>query len=394
MCGRSRTAFLCLGACLLVANSVLGGKSSGQNGISDEQKDNTTVFTKILDSLLDGYDNRLRPGLGERVTEVKTDIFVTSIGPVSDHDMEYTIDVFFRQSWKDERLKFKGPMAVLRLNNLMASKIWTPDTFFHNGKKSVAHNMTMPNKAVANYRGRHAAVYHEDKLETKMFASLKNKQRPCVSLISTHVSFAEKDGGLRPHCVFIIYAYTRAEVVYVWTRGAAQSVVVAEDGSRLNQYDLMGQSVDSGVVQSSTGGVDLAKIEMSDTSMLSCSRPSEFHIKLNWHHETRRSRGSRGGVRARAAEEEIEVIFQAWLLADFLSFISKKNHDPVLDVSKACTLPRPQQTAVSRKKDCMLPARYQSAVSSFVAGEYLAANMPDVIQVLVKSEGVKMQDSK
>lgn len=39
----------------------------------------------------------------------------------------------------------------------------------------------------------------------------------------------------------------------MWTRGAAQSVVVAEDGSRLNQYDLMGQHVDSGVVQSSTG---------------------------------------------------------------------------------------------------------------------------------------------
>lgn len=37
-------------------------------------------------------------------------------------------------------------MNILRLNNLMASKIWTPDTFFHNGKKSVAHNMTMPNK--------------------------------------------------------------------------------------------------------------------------------------------------------------------------------------------------------------------------------------------------------
>lgn len=62
------------------------------------------------------------------------------------HIQEYTIDVFFRQGWKDERLKFKGPMTVLRLNNLMASKIWTPDTFFHNGKKSVAHNMTMPNK--------------------------------------------------------------------------------------------------------------------------------------------------------------------------------------------------------------------------------------------------------
>jgi len=101
----------------------------------DEAKNNITIFTRILDRLLDGYDNRLRPGLGDSITEVFTNIYVTSFGPVSDTDMEYTIDVFFRQKWKDERLKFKGPMNILRLNNLMASKIWTPDTFFHNGKK-------------------------------------------------------------------------------------------------------------------------------------------------------------------------------------------------------------------------------------------------------------------
>nr|KAF6446781.1 gamma-aminobutyric acid type A receptor subunit alpha1 [Rousettus aegyptiacus] len=67
--------------------STLTGRSYGQPSLQDELKDNTTVFTRILDRLLDGYDNRLRPGLGERVTEVKTDIFVTSFGPVSDHDM-------------------------------------------------------------------------------------------------------------------------------------------------------------------------------------------------------------------------------------------------------------------------------------------------------------------
>ncbi|KAJ3587401.1 hypothetical protein NHX12_010999 [Muraenolepis orangiensis] len=53
-------------------------------------------FTRILDRLLDGYDNRLRPGFGGSVTEVKTDIYVTSFGPVSDVEMEYTMDVFFR----------------------------------------------------------------------------------------------------------------------------------------------------------------------------------------------------------------------------------------------------------------------------------------------------------
>lgn len=38
--------------------------SYGQTSLQDEIKDNTTIFTRILDRLLDGYDNRLRPGLG------------------------------------------------------------------------------------------------------------------------------------------------------------------------------------------------------------------------------------------------------------------------------------------------------------------------------------------
>ncbi|XP_010212208.1 PREDICTED: gamma-aminobutyric acid receptor subunit alpha-1-like [Tinamus guttatus] len=226
----------CLWAWSLLLNA-LTERSYGQTSLQDEIKDNTTVFTRILDRLLDGYDNRLRPGLGERVTEVKTDIFVTSFGPVSDHDMEYTIDVFFRQSWKDERLKFKGPMTVLRLNNLMASKIWTPDTFFHNGKKSVAHNMTMPNKLLR---------ITED--GTLLYTMRLTVRAECPM----HLEDFPMDAHACP-LKFGSYAYTRAEVVYEWTREPARSVVVAEDGSRLNQYDLLGQTVDSGIVQSSTG---------------------------------------------------------------------------------------------------------------------------------------------
>ncbi|XP_061745800.1 gamma-aminobutyric acid receptor subunit alpha-5-like isoform X2 [Nerophis ophidion] len=123
-----------------------GACQSSQEAQKEAAADDSTVYTRILDGLLDGYDNRLRPGLGENVTEIWTNILVTSFGPVSDTEMEYTIDVSFHQSWKDERLRFKGPMAILRLNNLLASNIWTPDTFFLNGKKSIAHNMTTPNK--------------------------------------------------------------------------------------------------------------------------------------------------------------------------------------------------------------------------------------------------------
>ena len=50
-----------------------------------------------------------------------------------------------------------------------------------------------------------------------------------------------------------IDAYPNSEVVYVWTNGTTKSVVVAEDGSRLNQYHLMGQTVGTENISTSTG---------------------------------------------------------------------------------------------------------------------------------------------
>uniref|UniRef100_A0A673LCP8 Gamma-aminobutyric acid receptor subunit alpha-2-like n=1 Tax=Sinocyclocheilus rhinocerous TaxID=307959 RepID=A0A673LCP8_9TELE len=201
---------------------------------TDAFKNNITLFTRILDRLLDGYDNRLRPGLGDRVTTVKTDIYVTSFGPVSDTDMEYTIDVFFRQSWKDERLKFEGPMNILRLNNLMASKIWTPDTFFHNGKKSVAHNMTMPNKLLR---------IQDD--GTLLYTMRLTVHAECPM----HLEDFPMDFRSCP-LKFGSYAYTTTEVTYTWTKNASNSVV---ESSRLNQYDLLGQTVGNETIRSSTG---------------------------------------------------------------------------------------------------------------------------------------------
>ncbi|XP_034033602.1 gamma-aminobutyric acid receptor subunit alpha-3 isoform X1 [Thalassophryne amazonica] len=205
--------------------------------LPDDSKDNITIFTRILDRLLDGYDNRLRPGLGESVTEVRTNIYVTSFGPVSDTDMEYTIDVFFRQSWRDERLKFDGPMQVLPLNNLLASKIWTPDTFFHNGKKSVAHNMTTPNKLLRLVDN-----------GTLLYTMRLTIHAECPM----HLEDFPMDAHACP-LKFGSYAYTNKEVIYLWTQGDERSVAVAEDGSRLNQYDLLGHVIGKETISSSTG---------------------------------------------------------------------------------------------------------------------------------------------
>ncbi|XP_060792508.1 gamma-aminobutyric acid receptor subunit alpha-3-like isoform X1 [Neoarius graeffei] len=223
---------------MLLEPSLQNGAVAGhREPLPDDSKDNITIFTRILDRLLDGYDNRLRPGLGESVTEVRTNIYVTSFGPVSDTDMEYTIDVFFRQSWRDERLKFDGPMQVLPLNNLLASKIWTPDTFFHNGKKSVAHNMTTPNKLLRLVDN-----------GTLLYTMRLTIHAECPM----HLEDFPMDAHACP-LKFGSYAYTNNEVVYIWTADDDKSVSVAPDGSRLNQYDLLGHVIGKETISSSTG---------------------------------------------------------------------------------------------------------------------------------------------
>ncbi|XP_004681371.1 PREDICTED: gamma-aminobutyric acid receptor subunit alpha-4 [Condylura cristata] len=219
--------FLCLAACL--------------NEPKDEsQKDEKLCpenFTRILDGLLDGYDNRLRPGFGGPVTEVKTDIYVTSFGPVSDVEMEYTMDVFFRQTWIDKRLKYDGPIEILRLNNMMVTKVWTPDTFFRNGKKSVSHNMTAPNKLFRIMRN--GTILYTMRLTISAECPMRLVDFPM-------------DGHACP-LKFGSYAYPKTEMIYTWTKGPEKSVEVPKESSSLVQYDLIGQTVSSETIKSITG---------------------------------------------------------------------------------------------------------------------------------------------
>ncbi|XP_056151085.1 gamma-aminobutyric acid receptor subunit alpha-6a [Lampris incognitus] len=194
-------------------------------------------ITRILDRLLDGYDNRLRPGSGEGVTEVKTDIFVTSFGPVSDVEMEYTMDMFFRQMWVDERLKFEGPIEILRLNNRMVDKIWTPDTFFRDSRKSLAHNMTTPNKLFRIMQN--GTVLYTMRLTISAECPMRLMDFPM-------------DGHTCP-LRFGSYAYTNREIVFTWRKGPIASVDCPKESMSLLQYDLVGQTLSSEVFKSNTG---------------------------------------------------------------------------------------------------------------------------------------------
>ncbi|XP_059377239.1 gamma-aminobutyric acid receptor subunit alpha-4-like isoform X2 [Carassius carassius] len=241
--------------CLTSVANVLG-----------KQRINSENITWILHRLLEGYDNRLRPGSGVSVTEVKTDIFVTSFGPVSDVKMEFTMDMFFRQMWVDERLAFQGPVEILPLNNRMVDKIWTPDTFFRNARTSLAHNMTSPNKLFRIMQN--GTVFYTMRLTVSAVCPMVLMDFPM-------------DGHTCP-LLFGSYAYTNREIVYTWRKGLQASVDFPPESSSLLQYDLVGQTLFSETYKFSTGITTVLTMTTLSISARSSLPKVSYATAMDW----------------------------------------------------------------------------------------------------------------
>ncbi len=101
--------------------------------INNHENDESFNMTNILDSLLVDYDKLKTP---EFPTKVFVDINVRSMSHISESDMDYTFECYFRQTWIDKRLQWSiGPDKFV-LNIKVIEKIWTPHTYMINSKIS------------------------------------------------------------------------------------------------------------------------------------------------------------------------------------------------------------------------------------------------------------------
>ncbi|XP_069069891.1 gamma-aminobutyric acid receptor subunit gamma-4 isoform X1 [Pleurodeles waltl] len=194
-----------------------------------------TDATQILNSLLKNYDNKLRPDIGIKPTFIDVDIYVNSIGPVSVIQMEYTIDIFFAQTWYDRRLRFNSSLKALTLNSNMVSRIWIPDTFFRNSKRADSHWITTPNQLLRIWND--GKVLYTLRLTIEAECQLQLQNFPM-------------DKHSCP-LVFSSYGYPREEIMYRWRR---YSIDVADQRSwRLYQFDFKGLRNTSEVLSTGAG---------------------------------------------------------------------------------------------------------------------------------------------
>ena len=68
---------------------------------------------------------------------------------------DYSIDMFLRQWWRDERLDFTNNKTIfdkLELDPKNIENVWQPDTFFENEKKAMIHTVTTTNQLMHIYK--------------------------------------------------------------------------------------------------------------------------------------------------------------------------------------------------------------------------------------------------
>uniref|UniRef100_A0A0K0FLD4 Gamma-aminobutyric acid receptor alpha-like n=1 Tax=Strongyloides venezuelensis TaxID=75913 RepID=A0A0K0FLD4_STRVS len=189
---------------------------------------NATIVSQLLNSLLKNYNKHLHPKFGSsKKTRVYIDIFVRTMGPISEMTDTYEFNCYFRQTWKDKRLKFSNSQyKTLSLASSMLDKIWIPNTVFWNGQNSYLHAMTTPNRLV-RLSSDGSILYS---------ARITIKAKCYMSLFRFPLD--------RQFCKLIIgsYAYNISEMVYRWkknneTRGVEFDIVALKE---LPQFELTG----------------------------------------------------------------------------------------------------------------------------------------------------------
>ncbi|XP_011938152.1 gamma-aminobutyric acid receptor subunit beta-1 isoform X2 [Chlorocebus sabaeus] len=190
---------------------------------------------ETVDRLLKGYDIRLRPDFGGPPVDVGMRIDVASIDMVSEVNMDYTLTMYFQQSWKDKRLSYSGIPLNLTLDNRVADQLWVPDTYFLNDKKSFVHGVTVKNRMIRLHPD--GTVLYGLRITTTAACMMDLRRYPLDE----------------QNCTLEIesYGYTTDDIEFYWNGG--EGAVTGVNKIELPQFSIVDYKMVSKKVEFTTG---------------------------------------------------------------------------------------------------------------------------------------------
>ncbi|XP_064190856.1 gamma-aminobutyric acid receptor subunit beta-1 isoform X3 [Anguilla rostrata] len=133
---------------------------------------------------------------------------------------DYTITMYFLQSWRDRRLSYTGIPLNLTLDNRVADQLWVPDTYFINDKKSFVHGVTVKNRMIRLHPD--GTVLYGLRITTTAACMMDLRRYPLDE----------------QNCTLEIesYGYTTDDIEFYWQGGSS---VTGVDNIELPQFSIM-----------------------------------------------------------------------------------------------------------------------------------------------------------
>ncbi|XDV42990.1 hypothetical protein PO909_011543 [Leuciscus waleckii] len=120
-------------------------KAAAKPFVNRKQTDSDLAVRTYLMMLTEVFANTLLIATGPAIP-VGVDVQVESLDSISEVDMDFTMTLYLRHYWKDERLSFASTTnKSMTFDGRLVKKIWVPDVFFVHSKRSFIHDTTTEN---------------------------------------------------------------------------------------------------------------------------------------------------------------------------------------------------------------------------------------------------------
>ncbi|KAJ7398221.1 hypothetical protein BTVI_127081 [Pitangus sulphuratus] len=167
---------------------------------------------------VDEHDFTMRPAFGGPAIPVGVDVQVESLDSISEVDMDFTMTLYLRHYWKDERLSFPSTNnKSMTFDGRLVKKIWVPDVFFVHSKRSFIHDTTTDNIMLRVFPDGHVLYSMSPHLRPSI--SLQHKiEMLCASTFSCscgipHSKTMMLDGNYSESDANSLAGYTRNQMV-------------------------------------------------------------------------------------------------------------------------------------------------------------------------------------
>ncbi|XP_074656248.1 glycine receptor subunit alpha-2-like isoform X2 [Tubulanus polymorphus] len=191
----------------------------------DPEKDGKPSKTDIpsfVNEMLQGYDRQQSPH-GENATIVQLGIYINSFYSISEQTMDYSVNIYLRQSWNEPRLRFKPfngeADQMIKLEDGYWNKIWVPDVFFRNEKSASFHYVTIPNRLLRVYSN--GNIWYAMKVSVTLSCQMRLQKYPLDTQI----------------CPMMLesFGHTMDTVIFKWLEGSVKK----EESLQMPQFSLV-----------------------------------------------------------------------------------------------------------------------------------------------------------